>query len=272
MRHMLPEGNLALITARSNKSPMMDHFFTARRIVEAKCGESTTQSCLAPVYLYQQPASDTTPLLDSISPWPPGRDGRTPNLAPKFVALFGGKLKLTFVSDGRGDIRKTFGPEDIFDYIYAILHSPTYRKRYAEFLKTDFPRIPLTSGRALFGKLVKLGGELVSLHLMESPVLDSKPGPAFNVQGSNEVGKAAYQPKEKRVYVNKTQHFEGVAQDVWNFHIGGYQVMAKWLKDRKGRALTTDDVRHYKRIAVAIAGTIGIMDRIDRAIPRWPVE
>ncbi|HZO99007.1 MAG TPA: type ISP restriction/modification enzyme, partial [Terriglobia bacterium] len=166
----------------------------------------------------------------------------------------------------------SFGPEDIFNYIYAVFHSPTYRTRYAEFLKSDFPRVPLTSDVTLFRSLCGLGAELVALHLLESPKL-AKPIARFPVKGSNLVDKgfpkylAPGEPepgtgkpiKEGRVYINRGtgvppvgshgqdahattihgqdaratgQYFEGVPPEVWNFHIGGYQVCEKWLKDR----------------------------------------
>jgi len=274
MGHVLEGENLALSTTRSVEIGRgFEHVLCSRRLIQHHTVSLKEVNYLLPLYLYPSASkSRQQTLFDEPSPWPTGKNGRTPNLAPKFVEELAGKLKLKFVPDGRGDIRKTFGPEDVFDYIYAILHSPKYRERYAEFLKTDFPRIPLTSNKALFRKLVKLGGGLVGLHLMESPALNKKPGPAFNVRGSSEVEKVRYEPESKRVYINDTQHFQGVPQEVWDFHIGGYQVMRKWLKDRKGRRLTTDDVRHYRRVAVALAETMRHMKAIDKAIPRWPIK
>jgi len=174
----------------------------------------------------------------------------------------------------------TFGPEDVFHYIYAILHSPTYRDRYAEFLKRDFPRIPLTSDRALFASLCAKGDELVGLHLMEYPRLDDFIT-TFDVPGDNCVEKVRYaEPKTEkddtrtpgRVYINKTQYFEGVSPELWEFHVGGYQVMQKWLKDRKGRTLNFDDIKHYQKIAVALTETMRLMQEIDSLIPSWPLR
>ena len=108
-----------------------------------------------------------------VAAWPVGKDGQRPNLNPEFVADFEKRLGLFFVSDGKGDLKKTFGPEDVFNYIYAVFHSPTYRSRYAEFLKSDFPRAPLTSDVNLFRSLCGLGAELVALHLLESPKLEN---------------------------------------------------------------------------------------------------
>ncbi|MCD6413503.1 MAG: N-6 DNA methylase [Elusimicrobia bacterium] len=196
---------------------------------------------------------------------------RRPNINPEFVRDISEKLKLNFIPDGQGDLKKTFGPEDVFYYIYAVFHSPAYRKRYAEFLKIDFPRVPMTSDINLFRNLVKKGKELVSLHLMESPELENLIT-RFPVPGKNEVVKVIYDEKSKRVYINKDQFFEGIEKDVWNFYIGGYRVLSKWLKDRKGRLLTYDEVRHYQKIVVAIRQTIRLMQEIDNLIPLWPIE
>jgi predicted helicase len=159
--------------------------------------------------------------------------------------------------------------------MYAVFHSPTYRERYAEFLKIDFPRLPLTSDLGLFRALAEKGEELVALHLMESPELDHGT-PRFHGIGSSEVEKVRYaEPAEGRpglVYINKTQYFQGVEPEVWEFHIGGYQVLEKWLKDRKGRSLSYDDVSHYGKIVVALKETIRLMGEIDAIIPSWPME
>ena len=187
---------------------------------------------------------------------------RRPNLNPEFIKAFSEKLGLKFVEDGKGDLKETFGPEDIFNYAYAVFHSPTYRTRYAEFLKIDFPRLPLTSDKELFKALAEKGAELVSLHLMESPALNNLIT-KYPVSGSNAVEKVSYDENNQRVYINKTQYFEGVPPEVWNFHIGGYQVCQKWLKDRKGRTLTYDELTHYQKIIVALKETIRLMAEID---------
>jgi REP element-mobilizing transposase RayT len=174
-------------------------------------------------------------------------------------------------------VRGTFGPEDIFDYMYAVFHSPTYRSRYAEFLKIDFPRLPLTSKLELFRELCALGEELVGLHLMEkhAPIFTKYP-----VAGDNRVEKVRYtEPGQGaptgRVWINKEQYFDNVPPEVWEFHIGGYQVCEKWLKDRKGRQLSYDDLTHYQHIVSALAETIRIMAEIDKTINThgaWPIQ
>jgi len=196
---------------------------------------------------------------------------RRPNLNPEFIKDFSDKLGLKFVEDGRGDLEQTFGPEDIFNYAYAVFHSPTYRARYAEFLKMDFPRLPLTSEKKLFKALAGKGAELVSLHLMESPVLN-KPITKYPVTGSNEVDKVTYDEKTQRAHINKEQYFEGMPSEVWDFHVGGYQVCDKWLKDRKGRKIGVDESTHYQKIVVTIKETIRLMAEIDALIPRWPLQ
>ena len=125
----------------------------------------------------------------------------------------------------------------MFFYTYAVLHSPTYRERYAGFLKRDFPQLPLTSNRTLFSDLSQWGEELVSLHLMRSSSLN-EPFTSFPKSGSNVMEKAKYVAEENRVYINKEQYFDNVLEETWNFRVGGYQVLDKWRKDRKRRTLT----------------------------------
>lgn len=226
--------------------------------VELKDGSS-----VFPLYLY--PASDQS-----------GTALCKPNLANKITTSLAGRLRAEFNAGGHGKKETTFGPEDVFDYIYAVLHSPTYRKRYAEFLKSDFPRIPLTSNRDLFWALCAKGEELVALHLMK------KFGPlavGFPVKGDGKVEKVRYTEPDKktpgRVWINKTQYFESVPPEIWEFHIGGYQVCEKWLKDRKGRTLNYEDIRNYERIVASLSETIHLMGEIDAAIEAhggWPIR
>jgi predicted helicase len=222
-----------------------------------------------PLYLY--PERGTT--ADATTT--PG--GRWPNLAAEFVKTYEAELKLAFLPDGLGDLQTTFGPEDLFHYMYAVLHAPAYRARYAEFLKLDFPRLPITGNLALFRALCPLGAELVALHLMESPKLDT-PSTRFPASGDGKVERVVYTDPQGsdagRVTINKTQYFDGIAPEVWAFTVGGYQVLDKWLKDRKGRALSYDDVRHYQRIVVALTETKRLMEEIDATIEEhggWPI-
>ncbi len=228
----------------------------------------------SPLYLYPDPHKHT--LFDTSEPsTAPG--GRRPNLSEAFIRAMEEKLGMRFVADGRGDVRETFGPEDVFDYMYAVFHSPTYRSRYAEFLKIDFPRLPLTASADLFRALCQPGQRLVALHLLEQ---FGQAIPSYPIDGAHLVEKVEYlvepdKPEQGRVYINKTQYFEGVPPNVWEFHVGGYQVCHKWLKDRKGRTLTFDDIKHYQRLVAALSETITLMGQVDETIDEhggWPIE
>lgn len=151
-------------------------------------------------------------------------------------------------------------PEEILDYIYAVLHSPDYREKYKEFLKIDFPRIPYPKDKKSFQELVKYGTELRLLHLLESPKVN-KFITTYPVEGTDVVEKVNY--IQNKVYINQTQYFGNVPEIAWNFYIGGYQPAQKWLKDRKGRTLTNTEIEHYQRIIVALSETNRIMLEID---------
>ncbi|MDO9515259.1 MAG: type ISP restriction/modification enzyme [Syntrophales bacterium] len=243
MRHMMRE-NLGLISARSNKSNDMNHFFCTNLLMETKCGESTTQSCIFPLYLY--PDHNQKDLFSHLEE----SKERTPNINDQiFSALCEAYTKRP-------------SPENIFHYIYAVFYSDTYRIKYAEFLKTDFPRVPFTKDERLFRELAVYGRCLADLHLMRSPELDT-PIARFQGSGDGRVEKIGYDKETKRVYINQDQYFEGLEEDVWQYRIGGYQVCDKWLKDRKGKRLSLDDVKHYCKVATAIKHTITLQKDID---------
>jgi predicted helicase len=150
----------------------------------------------------------------------------------------------------------------IFNYIYSILYSSTYRNKYEEFLESDFPRIPFTSNLQVFCKIQELGQELVDLHLMKDDSL-KKSKTKFQGQGEHTVKKPFYDNKTKRIYINESRYFEGIERQVWEYQIGGYQVLSKWLKYRMRRDLSLSDVKHFCRIAEIIGETIKIQSRID---------
>ncbi len=266
MSHMLAGENLALITTRQTRE---DWGATVTNLIAGhKTCSAYDINFIFPLYLYTT-ADDTKGTLFVQS-----ETTRRPNLKPEFIRAFSAKLGLAFITDdgysqrGGGDLKKTFGPEDVFRYAYAVFHSPTYRERYAEFLKIDFPRLPLTSDKKLFAKLVAKGAELVGLHLLKSPLLENLIT-SYSVSGDNAVEKVKYE--KKKVWINEKQYFGGLPEEVWEFHIGGYQVCDKWLKDRKGRALSHDDIEHYQRVVVALKETMRLMVEIDKAIPAWPI-
>lgn len=273
--HVAGKANLCLNTVRQTKNVSWQHAMVTNTPAPAVFVEIKDGSNIFPLFLYPETHAQTT-LFDAETHSQTGND-RRPNLATKFSADFADRLNKTFISNGRGDLCTTFGPEDVFDYMYAVFHCPTYRRRYAEFLKIDFPRLPLTSNPDLFRELCRLGEELVGLHLLEKrPPVKT----AFPTAGDGLVETVRYtEPGEGsdkgRVWINPTQYFEGVSPEVWSFHIGGYQVCRKWLKDRKGRQLTYDDITHYQHIVAALGETIRLMAEIDAAIDAhggWPLQ
>ena len=258
MRSMLQE-NCSLLCVRNARRGNTDSFFVANTIVDKDAVSPFDNVTFFPLYLY--PSADE---LDATA-------DRRPNLSPEFLKALAERLKLPQI--GPHGLPQGVTPEDIFHYAYAVFHSPTYRSRYAEFLKIDFPRLPLTGNRDLFFRLASLGGELVALHLMESPKLNDLIT-EYPVKGTDVVEKVQYNDQDGRVWINPEQYFGGVRVAVWNFHIGGYQVCEKWLKDRKGRKLTYEDKRHYQQIIVALNETIRLMAEIDALIGghgNWPM-
>ncbi|TAF35200.1 MAG: DNA methyltransferase [Cytophagales bacterium] len=189
-----------------------------------------------------------------------GQQERIPNLNKEIVKQIAEKLGLTFTNE-KETSKDTFAPIDILDYIYAVLHSPTYRETYKEFLKIDFPRVPYPKDQDTFWQLVKLGGEIRQIHLLESPVVENYIT-QYPEDGNNVVTKIKYQ--DGKVYINDTQYFDNVPQVAWEFYIGGYQPAQKWLKDRKERTLEFDDILHYQKIIVALTETDRLMKAIDR--------
>lgn len=264
IQHVAGKENLCLNLMRQTKMPFWQHVLVSDAPTPAVFVEIKDGSTVFPLYLY--PNGELPPTLFEHD------NGRRPNLVDKFIADISAKLKLNFVADGKGDLKKSFGPEDVFTYLYAIFHAPGYRSRYSEFLKIDFPRLPLTANVELFRDLCRLGDELVGLHLLERA---ASPLTSYPIEGNNTVEALRYDEAEQRVYINKTQYFEGVPPEVWAFHVGGYQVCQKWLKDRKERQLTYDDLTHYQCVVAALARTIELMSEIDEAINEhggWPLK
>ncbi len=246
MRNLVDLKNVALAFARSNKNSVTDHFYVVSSVMECKCAESSTQSGVAPLYLYPEEGTLETE--------------RRVNFDPKIYAQIRERAGLSGVD---GDELR------VFDYIYGVLHSPDYRRTYAQFLKIDFPRIPYPASPDVFAHVAEKGGQLRRLHLMEDAAIGDTPYP-FNGEGDNVVGTPALADdgaeKLGRVMINPGQWFEGVPQGAWDFHIGGYQPAQKWLKDRRRRALSFDDVRHYQKIIKILVETDRIMNEIDLPI------
>ena len=278
MSHLLHEAeNPTLCYIRRSRTGRTANFFVSRYITDKTVLSSADNANIAPLYLY--PKNNSQQSLCDISTWTPDaeHENRIPNLNPEFVEAFGKHLELTFHPAGASDLVTTFSPRDIFHYIYAIFHCPGYRSRYEQFLKIDFPRVPLPTNTVLFVDLCGLGRKLVALHLLESPVVNNFTT-SFPRPGDNLVAKGypKFVPptdeKQGRIRINKDQYFEGVKSETWEFHIGGYQVLAKWLKDRRGRQLTYQELTHYQQIIVALQKTMNLMQKIDEIIPLPMVE
>jgi len=255
--------NLGLLLGRQSKEEF------ACLITNSVCTHKIVtvydRSFIFPLYIYNE---DPLDVLFS-------KQERIPNLNTKIVDQIAAKLGLVFVPE-KEDATTTFAPIDILDYIYAVLHSPTYRAKYKEFLKIDFPRVPYPKNTEPFWQLVKLGGELRQVHLLESPTVEQAIT-TYPEAGTNEVDKPQFKmydydctpPGEEHpdylgdVYINSTQYFANVPQSAWEFYIGGYQPAQKWLKDRKGRTLTFEDIMHYQKIIVALTETNRLMKEID---------
>ena len=278
MRH-LAAGTPALISLKQATQGFAV-FVTDRRVGQHKLATPYDGSYISPLYL--APGEEIEESHSSLLREDPPRRA---NLAPKFTAGFAAKVGMRFIDDGTGDLRKTFGPEDVFHYAYAVFHSPSYRTRYAEFLRMDFPRLPLTENVPLFRKLVAHGAALVALHVLRK---DGPSAPNFPAPGSDVVEDIRYiAPGEElpvttegkaqrgRVYINQYQYFDGVPPEAWAFPIGGYLPAQRWLKDRKGRALSYEDQTHYPRIVAALIETARLIAGIDKEIEAaggWPLK
>ncbi len=253
MRHMLAGENLALmVPKRVEHVGTWKHAFATTDISEHVAVSLKTIDYHFPLYLY--PTNDGGDLFAHHE-----ASERQPNLNSELVAA------LT-VAHGR-----TPSPEEIFHYIYAILYAPSYREKYAEFLRIDFPRVPFTKDLKLFTRLAVFGKRLADLHLLKLPELDP-PTCRFEGQGDSVVARTKaqgfrYDDDSQRMYINNTQYFGPVSPEVYKYQIGGYQVCDKWLKDRKERRLDLNDIRTYCRIVTAIGHMYTIQEQIDVLYP-----
>ena len=249
-KHLLSGKNLSLITLRINGENEEFVCLLTKYLIE-KGSLAKGNYSFFPLYVY--PETSGQQIFGQTTE-------RTPNLNTEIVNQIAEKVTLTFTNE-KETTKDTFAPIDILDYIYGVLHSPTYREKYKEFLKIDFPRVPYPKDKDTFWKLVKLGGEIRQIHLLESAVVE-KPISKYPHTGTNVVGKTKYE--NGNVYINETQCFADVPEVAWNFYIGGYQPAQKWLKDRKDRELQIDDIRHYMKIIVALTETDRLMKEIDK--------
>jgi hypothetical protein len=252
MQHMVGGSNIGLIFHKREELDIpYSHFLVTDNIIEHGCLSSKTTCYLAPLYINSEKIKSKRSASSVMMLFEPSAEYNTkkPNLAPEFVAKLG----------------KTYGkepkPEQIFNYIYAVLYSNTYRTKYAEFLKSDFPRVPFTADYKLFVKLSELGEQLTELHLLKSKTLNT-PIVKFEGKGDNRVGKLVY--NKSKLYINETQYFSGLPQNIYEYQIGGYQVCHKWLKYRKGRILSLEEIQTYCKIATALHETVIAQKEIDK--------
>ena len=276
MQHFLNRKNIGLVVARQCASDWR-YIFISKFIGEFNLTGTAGRygsGNYFPLYLY--PDNNGQQTIEQSDTSASSVQGRKPNLNPEIVNQIAEKLGLTFTNEKDTSTssasENTFAPIDILDYIYAVLHSPTYREKYKEFLKIDFPRVPYPKDQNTFWQLVKLGGEIRQIHLLESPKVEQYIT-QYPIDGDNMVGKPKYVPIPKNeetgvlqgnVYINDTQYFANVPLTAWKFYIGGYQPAQKWLKDRKGRKLEFDDILHYQKIIVALSETDRLMKEIDK--------
>jgi len=253
MKHML-KPNIALMSCRQVLQSGFQHAFVTDSIADDSSISNKTRerTYIFPRFIYGSTDRQGNLFENSRD------DIRHPNFTNEFIKYF-----YEQVHHPTTDIIA----EDIFHYIYAILYSNTYRQKYQEFLKIDFPRIPFTKDYKLFKKVAPLGRQLIELHLLKGEA-SANPDVKFPAPGDNRVKKREYKESEDRIYVNDTQYFERIKPDIWNYYIGGYQVLDKWLKDRIGRTLSADDIKHYCKIATALAKTITIQKQIDELYPK----
>lgn len=245
MRHMT-QPNLALLGMRqyAYDIDIYDYVLATNSITESRVFISNRGIAnFFPLYLY--PQTDKRDLFSQHESSKP-----VSNLAPKLLDA------LTSAHNRQAT------PEEVFNFVYAILYSNAYRKKYAEFLTSDFPRVPFTKDSKLFQKVAQKGAELVDLHLLKSTKL-GKPIAKCEGAGDLRVVKVSYDSKKARVYINDDKYFSGIPSEVWDYHIGGYQVCEKWLKDRKGRTLSSEEIATYVKVVTAIAETISIQESLD---------
>ena len=253
-------NNLGLVAARQSKESFA--VLISNSVCTHKIVTVYDRSFIFPLYLYPETGGQ-----QEIG----GGEARRPNLNMEIVGRIASGLGLVFTPE-KEEREGTFAPIDILDYIYSVLHSPSYREKYKEFLKIDFPRVPYPQNANTFWSLVKLGGELRQIHLLESPKVEqyitSYPNDGDNTI-TRKIGKKDWDLYDSenglgRIWINDEQYFDQIPLAAWEFYIGGYQPAQKWLKDRSGQSLSYDDILHYQKIIVALTETDRLMQEIDK--------
>ncbi len=277
MQHMLGGENLGLIARRQLPGTHVTYFFVADCLISDGVIRSDNKGSESLFPLYLMPAG---------AEWG-GPRSPVANLNPEFLQALANAVQLDRLDYGRGDLLATFGPEDVLHFIYAQFYSPSYRARFAEWLRIDFPRIFLPASRALFHALCGCGSRLIRLHRLkpaDDPAAHRESPPAefertgattCELAGDGPMAVAAGYPRYRqgKVYLHPSRWFTGVSPAVWSFRIGAYPVCQKWLKDRRGQLLSPRAVQYYGRIVTALDATLRQMEEIEGAIQRhggWP--
>ncbi|WKL44112.1 type ISP restriction/modification enzyme [Flavobacterium sp. ZE23DGlu08] len=257
MLNFIDLDNLGLISLKGVRNDLTSKFGITKLIIDKSIASTLDNGFVFPLYIYPEKNGQlsTERTLERI----PNFNAEIINKIAKDLGLFfspeKGNEKIHTIETNQ------FSPIDILDYIYAVLHSPTYREKYKEFLKIDFPKIPYPKDIKTFWDLIDLGSQIRQIHLLESPKVEDYIT-EFNIDGDCVVIKPNFE--DGKIFINETQYFENVPEVAWNFYIGGYQPAQKWLKDRKDRKLEFDDIAHYQKIIVALSETNRIMKEIDR--------
>ena len=244
MRHMFHENIAINVIRKMDIGGEWSHVLASDRPISHHAVSSKEVNFIFPAYLYDEVAGNGPAEVEKL---PRAHE----NLSLAFRAFL----------DARYDHHYT--PEEILGYIYAVLHAPGYRSRYAEILRIDFPRIPFAEAKTDFDALAKLGSALVGAHLLRLALPRNLA--VYHGKGNHQIEAMRYSPQEQAIWINKTQNFSPVPEDVWNFHIGGYQVLDKYLKSRKARTLSLDEIDHVSAVAGVLAFTIAQMAMIDTA-------
>ncbi|MBQ4078543.1 N-6 DNA methylase [bacterium] len=255
MKNFIKGSNIGLVTVKVQPQSMpCSYYFISDNIIPNGYirSDSVSIDSIFPLYLYDDDSEQKSFFTQN----------RKPNFNMDIIHSIETALGLSFTPE-KEETKGTFAPIDILDYIYGVLHSNKYRTKYKEFLKIDFPRIPYPANKDYFFNVTELGKRLREIHLMEAPEVKEYIT-SYGVSGDNEVIKPEY--KDNKVYINRTQYFDNVPEIAWNFYIGGYQPAQKWLKDRKDRILSYDEILHYQKIIKALVLTNDIMQQIDEII------
>lgn len=233
LKHML-KPNLGLCAIRINSRDNEHTYCVSNTIIDKTLLSSKDNANIFPLYLYQSDGS------------------RTVNFNQEIIEAI-----IAIVGD-------SYTPESLFYYIVGILYSTKYRDTYKSFLKVDYPNIPYPTSPEYFRTIADKGERLCNLQLMIDSYKWDCTTLSFPIVGDNIV--TSYKFESGKIYINDTQYFGNVPMNVWNFYLGGYQPAQKWLKDRKNRQLSFEDIRHYFEIIYALENTMRIMEEIDQII------